>query len=305
MSNELDILPVNKTVVLYLPIEDTDVLVRTGTSSLDNTSFYQSLLHGYSKDYVSMDLNKRIEYIKKFKSSIFSKIDKNEWGKLSSSLIFFKENINILLCDFYIFINSHKGNKSKNIKKVIKNIIVNDEKYDDLETYKLITEMVPLEKGFKNNILQYVYETDSVSQCKKNIIKSSIKYYENKFTQLKGLSKNKIAFYIKKLEKLVQEIMDEAENMSIENLEKSDEIVLTLISDKFDRNIYCIDSNTRMPIYQTVEELNLLKKRKSMILLRHNNDHYEVVGRLLSGNKIQREFEYKDSLIKCIKTCLK
>ena len=32
--------------------------------------------------------------------------------------------------------------------------------------------------------------------------------------------------------------------------------------------------------------------------------HYEIVGKLLAGNRIQREFDFKDSLIKIIHTYL-
>ena len=55
MSNQqmakLSILPVNKTVVFYSPIEGKDVFVRTGTMEGGN-SLIHCLLHACSKDYM-------------------------------------------------------------------------------------------------------------------------------------------------------------------------------------------------------------------------------------------------------------
>ena len=46
----LQLLPVNKTVVFYSPVEGKDVLVRTGTIG-EGSCFYHALLHAYSLEY--------------------------------------------------------------------------------------------------------------------------------------------------------------------------------------------------------------------------------------------------------------
>jgi hypothetical protein len=299
--DKLDILSENKTNVLYLPIEGKDVLVRTASikNIHNNTTFYQSLLCAYSKDYNNMTTNKRIEYIEKLRHSIFSKIDKNTWSMshIENSLNSFKKNVNELLSDFYKFFNTNKKHRNLDVKNIIKND-------NDIETYKLIFEMISLEKGFNNNILVSVYQ-DNIKQSKKNIIQSSIKYYEKIFLDFKDVGKTKIAFYINKFEIFVKQIIDTAENIVykdyIEDITNIDSYILELISNKFDRDIYFINSNTRMPYTPTTYNL---RKRKSIILL-NNDSHYEVIGKLLSGNRINREFEHTDSLIKCIYTYLK
>ena len=48
--SKLKILPVDKTVVFWSPIEGDDVLIRTGTIP-DGSCFFHSLLHAYSKEY--------------------------------------------------------------------------------------------------------------------------------------------------------------------------------------------------------------------------------------------------------------
>ena len=71
----LNILPVNRTVVFYSPLQDKDVLVRTGTIA-DGSCFFHSILHAYSKDYISMSTEDRIKYVKKLRVSMSKKVDK-------------------------------------------------------------------------------------------------------------------------------------------------------------------------------------------------------------------------------------
>ena len=70
--SKLKILPVNKTVVFYSPIEGEDVLVRTGVIE-DKNSFFHSLVHAISKEYINMKDNDRVEYTEKFKKNIILK----------------------------------------------------------------------------------------------------------------------------------------------------------------------------------------------------------------------------------------
>ena len=134
----LTILPVNKTVVFYSPIEGKDVLVRTGTIA-EGSCFFHALLHAYSKDYISMNENGRMKFVKKLRSSIAVKIDKSKWESLSNGLIAkisFQENVNIILSDFYKYISKGGGvGRTKSVRKVVRSLI-KDEKVD-IETYKI------------------------------------------------------------------------------------------------------------------------------------------------------------------------
>ena len=71
----LQLLPPNKTVVFYCPVEGRDVLVRTGVIK-GSDSLYHSILHSYSTDYVSMSVEGRIKYVKKLTDS---RITMNKW----------------------------------------------------------------------------------------------------------------------------------------------------------------------------------------------------------------------------------
>jgi hypothetical protein len=317
MSSELEtltILPVNKTVVFYSPIEGKDVLVRTGTIA-ENSCFFHALLHAYSKDYACMNAGGRIKFVKKLRSSIARKIDKGRWESLSNGLIAkipFQENVNTILSDFYRYIARGGSGRTKSVRKVIRNVIKDDK--SDNEAYKLIVEMIPLVKGFEKNILPSAYEKcndGGIAVCKKTVVKYAVRYYKKEFEKLGGqLKDERIKYYLDKLKDFINVVMDEAENAAyteyIESLHDAsmevDSYTIGLISDKFNRDIYFIDARTRMP-YRDASHDNI-RKRKSILVMWTGGCHYEIVGRLLPGNRIQREFEFKDSLVQRVHTYL-
>lgn len=317
MSSELatlKILPVNKTVVFYSPIEGKDVLVRTGTIG-EGSCFFHALLHAYSKDYISMNTSGRMKFVKRLRASIAKKIDKSHWESLSNGLIAkipFQENVNTILSDFYRTISRGRSGMTESVGKIIKSLIKDENA--DTEAYKLVMEMVPMEKGFEKNILPSAYEKSnesSLDECKKIVVQQAVKYYRKEFEKLAGqLDKKRIEFYVNKLESMVKEVVEEAENSAyteyIESLQDAsmevDTYTIGLISEKFNRDIYFIDARNRMP-YRDFSFDNI-RKRKSIIVMWTGGCHYESVGRLLDGNKIQREFDFNDSLIKRIYTYL-
>lgn len=323
----LSIISPNKTVVFYSPVEGKDILVRTGTIQ-NGSCFIHSVLHAYSKDYVVMNESGREKFVKKLRMSLARKIDKEHWENMSNGLIAkvpFQENVNKILTDFYTFITRGTVGKTKSVRNVIRKLIVADK---DTETYKLITEMIPL-GSFEQNILPSSYEKcneNKISDCKKCISTFAVTYYKTIFDKIKGeISQENIDFYLNKMKLLVLAIVNEAEDLSyieyIESLYDSsidiDTYNIGLISDKFNRDIYFIDSKTRLPYraYDTTiknerdvanekdeKDDITIKKRKSIILMWTGGCHYEIVGRLLPGNRIQREFEHKDPLIQRIYT---
>ena len=317
MSNELatlTILPVNKTVVFYSPVEGKDVLVRTGTIG-EGSCFFHALLHAYSKDYVSMNEGGRVKFVKRLRSSIARKIDKGKWESLSNGLIAkipFQENVSEILSEFYRYVDRGGTGRSKSVRRVIRDVI-KDEKADT-EAYKIVVEMIPFDKGFEKNILPSAAEKcneTGVAECKKTIVKYSTRFYKGEFKELEGqLGDGSIQYYIEKLESLMLSVVKEAENSAyteyIESLHDAsmdvDSYTINLISEKFNRDIYFMDAKTRMP-YRDTNTANI-RKRKSIIVMWTGGCHYEIVGRLLAGNRIQREFDFKDSLIQRIHTFL-
>jgi hypothetical protein len=111
------------------------------------------------------------------------------------------------------------------------------------------------------------------------------------------------------VQSLITAVCDQAEkiafktyNTNLKNPEFIDSATIGRISDKFNRDIYFLNGKDRLP-YSTGGNLNI-KGRKSNILIWVNNNHYEIVGKLLTGDRIQREFDPDDILIDRVKTFL-
>jgi hypothetical protein len=56
--------------------------------------------------------------------------------------------------------------------------------------------------------------------------------------------------------------------------------------------------------YLSPQSIENLKGRKSIMILCINKDQYEILGKLLPGNSIQREFDHSDQLIRKLHTFL-
>jgi len=299
-------LPVNKTVVFYSPIEGDDVLVRTGTIG-EGSCFFHSLLHAYSKEYISMDRKGRMKFVKRLRASMAGKVDRDSWEGIGGGLIAkipFQENVNTILQSVYHFIENDPTSRirGKSARSVIKKIIGEDA--NKIELYKLALEFIQLEQ-LEQHILPESYEEcseDNIEDCCEQI-KLNIIELLDKSDEL-SKAKPKKSEYIKNIIiEFFTIVLNEAVNSAFNDYvvglnnvsEEIDSYTIGLISERFDRDIYFIDSKTRMP-YQNASKENL-KRRKSMIVMWTGGVHYEIVGRLLPGNRIQREFGADDPLI--------
>lgn len=292
---KLEILPVNKTVVFYSPIEGDDVLVRTGTLT-EGSCFYHSLLHAHSSQYVSMDAKERMAYVKKLRKSV-SKLDKEGWeeqegGRVAS--LGFQEALSELIDGFY----------SKN-KSVLKKHLMGSE--EDRVSYQLMIDLLPL-KEWEQRILPEALKLDRTpTQLSKLVEAVALKRYGAILAEFGSeLDATRSKYMLKKLKQFIRSAcviaIDTTYEKYVADLEDVTESVdqnsIGLISDRFSRDVYFLDSKNRLP-YQIGGDSNI-KNRKSVIVMWVKECHYEVVGRLLPGNRVQREFSPSDPLIKRI-----
>jgi hypothetical protein len=308
---KLSILPVNKTVVFYSPIEGKDVLVRTGTIP-DGSCFYHSLLHSYSKEYVSMDEHGRRKLVSRLRGSLASKVDRDRWEKLSGGLVAkipFQEHVNILLTDFYRHVKNGKPGRTKIVRKVIRAVM--KDKHDK-NTYELIAEMLPV-SDFEKHILPKTYDgsgDEPIKLCKEKLVQNSEEFYKGVFAEVKGIDEKRVDFCLNKMKAMVQAIADQADNVAfaeyIGNLKDTsivvDRYTISMVANRFNRDIFFLDARSRMPYREGGTDH--IKKRKTIILMWTGGVHYEVVGRLLPGNRIQREFSRDDPLVERIRMYL-
>lgn len=309
----LNMLPVNKTVVFYSPIQGKNTLVRTGTIP-DGSCFYHSLLHAYSRDYIFMNTSERSRYVSDLRRVMGKKIDKETWSKLSNgmiSLIPYQENVLDCLSDLYRYVIDQKYPKTRVGRKFVESLIKKDKETEQL--YAMILEILTLE-NFEKHILPKAYEKSKnkyLNTTKKTVLKYSEKALRKEFKEkVPDLSKTKIEKFVDKFVEMLDLLNDVSEDYAfkryISNLSNSDidvdSYTINLISEKFNRDVYFIDASNRMP-YQNSNGKNI-KKRKSIIVMWTGGNHYEVVGKLLPGNRVQREFDHTDPIIQTIYTFL-
>ena len=293
-----EILPVNKSVTFYTPLKK---IVRTGTIG-EGSCLVHSILRATDKQYIKLSIGEKMEYVKNIRKN-FGKITKVEWETMSNglvSLISYQENFLLLLNTFYIIVKDY-SRFNNNIKNIyIKNIVD-----------KLLTN--------KSRIDHYKYIIDNISidTFEKKLLPESYKKSENKpilYTKLEIINQSLIYFdksdYADNLREMLLVISDQSEKLAYDNYINKvsnktsfmDTTNIEILSNKFDRDIYFIDGNTRIP-YRGLGEENI-KNRKSIIVIWVNKIHYEIAGILLDDNKIQRDFEPTHPLIVKIKTFL-
>jgi hypothetical protein len=245
-----------------------------------------------------------------------SKINKISWESMSNGLISklgFQTHFHKILFDFYQFIERKdiKG-KTRSLRKILRTLIEDNDE-DKLNTYRIIVDMIPFAESFEQNILPKTYthtENKKIIDCCKHMIEIGEKYYENIFDNMTSkLDQSRIQFFLHKFTELINAVCKEAEETAykdyIEGVQNSDVHVdgytIDLISNRFNRDIYFIDATNRLP-YRNGSTSTNIKNRQSMIVMWTGGVHYEIVGRLLPGNKIVREFDPEDPLIKRIRT---
>jgi len=307
----LKMLPMDINSTFYSPITK-NTLVRTGIIG-DGSCFFHSILFAYFPEYRSLSLENRIKLVTKLRLKIAKKLTLENWKKLGKgtiSYLSFQECINKLLNILY---NNLDGNIKTNIKGAPRRPkLCSENKFferleESFEDFKIIFSIIPLhtlELDLFPKAFDSCQNDSSIDKCKEKILIIFQEYF------LKLSSNNKDIFSLQhKFINIISLLIDEAENLSFFDFKNNlsdcsyfnDEYHIEIISDYFNRDLFFIDSKTRMP-YKTFCEN--IKKRLSIIVIWIGQNHYEIVGKLLPGNKIQRTFYNDNPLIKKIYTFL-
>ena len=301
MRSELKILEPNKTVVFYSPIEGEDVLVRTGAVN-DKCNFFHALLHSYSSDYVNMNANERIKFVKQLRASMAGLIDINNWkNNYMLSQKIYLLNLEHLYQELYFWLENPALTPSEDISTVVGEIS------KKLDMYILISKLLPMDTVL-NKVISEINETvtnESANSLSKVVLKNIMIEF-NTHPKLMKAKPEKSQYLSKKLQNIVQIISQKAISMGfnryIQDLENDDEALNEFSYDfaqnRFNRNIVVIGTD-RLPIklYSKTGK----EKRKTIFMIKLTNNHYEILGRLLPDNYVQREFDFNDTLVLNVK----
>ena len=174
--------------------------------------------------------------------------------------------------------------KSKVSYKTFKNIILKN-----LDLHDLVFELIGFDNKRKNILNDISVNDYSISSYKKNINKNIIEYIDT--LEILKKTETKRYEYIKNtILTLFNSILDLTENITFKiYLNKIDTIFcnkenIKIVSERIKRNIYFIDSNTRMPFLYFKSQL--FKNDKSIIILNIKNKLYGVFKRKCSNSNM-------------------
>lgn len=286
----------------FLEIAPEDKFVRTGTLN-DGSCFVHALLQAYSIDYRKCDIEEKQNFAKSVREKISKNLSKTEWEELGNgevSKVVFQGKVMSLFEELYDFIN-------KDAQNAISQLFENEELKKSIPIFKILFSALPLSIFTDNNkgILPKSFQKNqnkSLDVCKDDIVHTSVLFL---LKELKVVSESKRDVFVERFSMLLRTILNHAEKTVFTEYRKVlsqpnnhiDQFYIGLISNKFDRDIYFINAETQEP-YLIGGDIDY-KNRLSNIILWVNNDHYEILGRVVAGtNNIQREFKTDDRVIK-------
>jgi hypothetical protein len=310
--SKLTSIPVETSRLIYLPLFPDDQFVRTG--SIDNESnIFHVLLHSFDQNYVKMDEDEKKYSVVEIRKKISEKLDIPIWKRLENgkfAMLMVQENYQRLFTNFYKFIQSGKRKdaiKSNTLFTVVEKVLIKD-------VYKLVYDGI-----FKLLTIQELYDLtdvcyklcDDVTEFKIKIKIQSEKLLKERLREGE-FDDERFKYFMKKFSYLLECLLDESEisgySKFIKNFEnpenKLSECQLILLSNYFDVDLYFIDSETRYPYkYCSESPFELYRKRDSVVILRIDEDHYEILGRVISGTKkVERKFSEDDQVSKLLYT---
>jgi hypothetical protein len=284
----------NKTLVFYSPVEGKDVLVRTGVSNSPYCLLHSCLLSS-SKEYTKMSKEDKEKLVKKLAKNIEKKISEKKLDeKLSETIFkedFFKEYLK-LASGFYNFVNG-EGKVGRAFKKLA----------DERDNYAIIFEILNL-NCFKE-CLEKVFEKqyNSIEEIRESISKNMESCMEASLQKLGKIDKKRRDFCADKFKLFINTVSEVWEHDIRKSFRKNikgsmslDKYCLSLVSDRLNRDIYIINNESRLPIDIAGKEN--IKDRKSIVLMWFGDLHFETVGKLLTEQRIRREFDPNDRLIR-------
>jgi hypothetical protein len=295
-------LPFNRVAVFDTPVFVGCTAVRTGTIDDSLLSFFASILYACSKKFLlAVESKERIIQVNNFKDYIFDKISQSkEFSTFNEN---FSDHVFNTIKHFYNFIeNKEEDDISKqdavDLKKIVINLIDDEEKF---ELYQLITELIPISGGF-NKIFNHSLKKWSGNFVIKNfetlLMKETMKYLKYKDV-LDQAETEQVNFIKKNVLNFLHEIIEISKRHFIEPKLPTtlEPVVINTISTYFECDIYFLDSKTRLPF---ISENYKISNLKSIIILSFDNKQYEVVGKKLKNNAVQREFMPFDDIVKTI-----
>lgn len=296
-------LPPDKTYVFDSPFAPKDTLVRTGTIP-EGICCVHALLKAFSRDYGIMDRSARVQYVKRLCTAMFGGIDKDDWEDKAGLVAKppFRRNVSRIFDGLYTMFEENNKNCKGDEMTIFKQLIQDD---NDIELYRVIRELVPIEE-LLTRILPGSFESteeDLIIECRRQIHRDISSYLKSR-EEMQEIDREIGECVIEGTRELVDAVIEEAEERAFQsyladirkNTQEVDAFSIGVISDRLNRDIYVVQGKDRLLCQQLMNPSNL-KRRKSLVIVSIDDQHYETVGRMLPGNRLIRDFSPDDDLI--------
>lgn len=311
MAQPIKMLDVNKNVTFPSPLEDG--LVRTGTIG-DGSCFFHSALHATSQEYRLASENERRKIVKQIRKKYAGDMTPELWEKLGrgeiAKVVYSLYTRDIIDTFYQIVENTGEyveyDEDDPVLAYIFKKMFVNR----GVDQYRKLFDYISL-RDFEMTLLPAVFDKKNESKRFGELL-MMFKTNARRFLADKILSSglittpSELRSMFDSLNILVTESITIAFETAFEEYKDYlkdcstwiDEKAIELTSDLLDRDIYVIDSQTRMPY--SVGGCENYKGRTSIVILWLRGGHYEVLGRYMPNKTIQREFPADDPLIQKI-----
>ena len=296
-TTQLPSLSEDKTSTFYSPLAGKNyILVRTGVKSSPESLIHASL-YATSDKYYYASPKQREKMVQKICKKLQEKFIVSDYIDTCG----FEEFKNMFFSNIktaYTTVNKGGAEKGKDFftKTITKKFFSTDEKKS---IFLLGFDIV------KENVITDVDSSvDSIEKLKNKFIEIVISEF-SKLKVGKGDIEKRKKFCQDELISLFTFILNLTKN-DFDRKFCLDKYWTNIFSDYIKKNIYFLNSSTRMPIYFL--DKSSYKKRDSIILMinsvRSANPNFDAVGNLLENNKIERVFNISESLTKKIHMCL-
>ena len=302
----------NKTIVFNTPVECENVpMVRTGGIDYNESEPLYSLincsLHANIKKYGSMKDDERKIKIQKIKEEIYDQIKNSDVkNNITSFLNSVKDNI----INFNVYLNSTHYTKecTSEINSTLCELLLSNGNIDQINLFKLLYEIITVDsfKKILRNTEQKWGRDCCITSYKKIVFKEILRFlsYQDYFDDL---DKTKTDFLTKKLVLMVNTIVD----LSFSNITKKSNFItsdieeskINILSKYFDCNIIFIDSEDRIPYI--IDKQDISDQKKYILVFSFEQKHFEIVGKLLPDDRIQRNFMPYEDILKKVNFYLK
>jgi len=298
----------NKTCVIDTPIEGNNSMVRSGGTSFNENdpfvSFTNALLHSTMKKYGSVVETERMTKIQKLKDDVYKKIKNGE--KFKQKLSSFLEIVKETLSHFYKYLSSNDFEDIESNKKFIDRLL-NEGEQEKIQLFKLLSEIITLEdfnKIFKMTEKKWISnDTSCIFDYNKIIQKETVRFlmYQEFF---EDVDKKKSDFFVTNIISMINELV----KISFEKVVSDEKNFLSncitkekidILSNYMDLNIVFLDYQTRQPFFLGTDT-NLNNNKKTVIIFSFDLKHFEIVGKHLPDDRIQRNFMPYDDIVKNI-----